>query len=300
MRKIFVFLIILSILVVPVGCDTPANNNPSTASIEWHQDLTATELPYRNNWFQADLPKVGLKDIAIGETAEGRFSTVNSTSPRFVHLLCDYAEDGENSTYHDSFLAVETDSKILFKDLSSDNDSGSYGDTLYARDVNGDGIDEIIVQQTVGMTGGAGQHLSRIFKVADDEIQEIFNSLTANLDDAGYDTGFSSILQDGFKLEVQNRFTGYSKTLDLSSKEQYIGVYFDETGKAIGDGMIRCDSFMEFTPEDVNSDGVFEIVCSQYASLYSHADYIGDAKSVLRFNPKVQRFEVIKAEFITE
>ena len=295
MRKVIVLLLTLSVLLVCSGCVAQTDNNSSSANIEKpHQKLTATELPYESDWLKTDLSKVGLKNLSIGETAEGRFTTHASTSPRYVYLLNDYERYGENSIYHDSYLAIETDSKILFKDLSSDNYSGSYGDTLYVHDVDGDGIDEVIVQQTVGMTGGAGQYLSRIFKVVDDEIQETFNSSTTDL----YDTGFISILKDDFKLEVRNRFTGYAKTLDFSAKEQYIGVYFDEDGKVIGDGIIWCDSFREFTPEDVDGDGIFEMVYLQYVSLYGHTDYIGDAKSVLKFNPNTQKFEVIKAEFI--
>ena len=210
MKKTMVFLIILSVLVAVASCGIQTNDSSSLENLEEsHQNLTATELPHTSNWFQSDLSKVGLKNITIGETAAGHFIANNLTTLRHAYLLCDFARYRENSVYHDLYLAVETDSKILFKDLSSNNYSGSYGDALYVRDVDGDGIDEIIVQQTVGMTGGAGQYLSRIFKVIDDEIQEIFNSSTANL----YDTGFSCILKDGFNLEVQNRFTEYSKTL---------------------------------------------------------------------------------------
>lgn len=42
-----------------------------------------------------------------------------------------------------------------------------------------------------------------------------------------------------------------------------------------------------------------EIVCSQYVSLYGHADGIGYAKSVLKFDTSQQKFIVINAKFDT-
>ena len=100
--------------------------------------------------------------------------------------------------------------------------------------------------------------------------------------------------------EIKNKFTGYSTILDLSGYKVYHGVYFDETGKPLNknEENVLFDSFREFTPADVDGDGTFELVCLQYASLYCHADYIGDAKSVLKYNSDTKEFEVIKAEFI--
>lgn len=42
----------------------------------------------------------------------------------------------------------------------------------------------------------------------------------------------------------------------------------------------------------------FEMICLQYVSLDSHADGIGDTKSVLKYNKQTRKFEVVQAEFI--
>jgi len=234
-----------------------------------------------------DLPEAGLKHLYVSSLAEGH--VISREKLYSAYVLRDYRY--RDKYFHDSYLAVKTDLKILLKDL----ENPSLGSALYLRDVDGDGLDEIIVQQTVDMSGGAGQFFSRVFKVVGDEIQEIFNSPTI---ESQFDTGFTSKLKDGFQLEIKNRFTGYKATLDFSASKRYLGFYFDESGKVTRAETIHCDSFHTFVPEDVDGDGIFEIVCLQYVSLCGHSDGIGDAKTVLKWNGKTRTFAVIQSELI--
>lgn len=293
MKKILL-MIMLFLLLVGIGCVREAYNVALNTGIKKNTpSINFMGLQYEEDWVQTKLPKLSNKNISIYKKIN--LNTIRSDlKPRSAYILCDHESCGENSIYHHSYLAVETNSKVLFKELTDDNYCGSYNDVLYACDIDGDEIDEIILQQTVGITGGAGQFLSRVFKVVNDEIKEIFNSSTANL----YDTGFTSVLKNNFKLQVYNKFTGYVEIFDFSKKNQYIGIYYNEIGQIIADEVIRCDSFREFFPDDINNDGVFEIVCMQYVSLCGHSDYVGDAKSVLRMNKNTQKFEVVAAEFI--
>lgn len=243
-----------------------------------------------DSWMSIDLPEVGLKNLILGNSEKG--SVIKSDSKTPVYIFCDYARY-DNGVYHDCYLAVVTESKILLKDLS-DYDCGSYEDSLYLCDTDGDGIDEIIVQQTVAMSGGTGGYLSRIFTLVGDKIQEVFSSTA--IDGNLFDTGFTSEFLNGYRLKITNKITGYYTNIDISNR--YIGEFFDENGKGKSNNVISCDSFMEFVPKDIDGDGVCEIVCKQYASLESHADYIGYTESVLKINSKAQKFEVVKAEFI--
>ena len=239
-----------------------------------HQNLIKNAIldinPNINDWMTVNVPELGLKNLIIGSKEEGKVTTYKHTLP--VYIFHDYCY-GSDSIYHDSYLAVVTESKILFYDLSSDR--GSNGDSLYLCELDGDGLDEIILHQCVGMTGGAGSYISRIFKVINNEIIEIFNSPDYNgsiEDGVSFDTGFAAVLKNGFKMEIKNKFTGYKKTLDLSAKKEiYLDAFFDKYGKVIksdrteGD-WITVDSFFEFVPKDVDRDGIFEIVCLQYVS----------------------------------
>ena len=302
MRKLHTVLLVLCMLFTLFGCsnsksdEQKGEDSSNIITIKPHQNLVISQLPYSKDWLKTDLSAVGLKNVSAEEKVKGRFSESDSSAgSRYAYLLNDY-ERYYFGLYHDSYLAIETDTKILFKDLSTDNLSGSYSHEIHACDVCGDKTDEIILHQVVGMTGGAGQYLSRIFKVVGGEIREIFNSRQ----ESQYDTGFSSALKDGFGLEIKNKFTGYSTILDFSAYKVYHGVYFDETGKPLNknEENVLFDSFREFTPADVDGDGTFELVCFQYSSLYGHSDYIGDAKSILKFNSDTKNFEVIEAEFI--
>ena len=277
--------------------DTNKNINSSAiiSSCSWekhgHQPLMSTvvsqPLLSANEGMTIDVPEAGLNSVVVRKKTEAH-TTNFSQYPLYAYILSDYRYS--QPAIHDTYLAVETGSKILFYDLGN----SSLDDVLFTNDVDGDGLDEIIVQQTVDETGGAGQFSSSIFKVRSDQIHELFNSSTSNL----FETGFSSTLEDGFKLKVENRFTGYSATLDFNADWRYVGTYFDESGKVIWSEPIMCDSFREFVPEDTDGDGIYEIACLQYVSLYGHSDYVGDAKSILRFNVQAQQFEVAEASFI--
>lgn len=56
--------------------------------------------------------------------------------------------------------------------------------------------------------------------------------------------------------------------------------------------------FFEFIPTDVDSDGIFEIVGTQYVSLGGHSSGIGNGKVVLRYNVEQEDFFVIDSEFL--
>ena len=306
-KKLVVILVV--ILFCLSGCFSSSTNpekdieEPTTTSQtkaveeeKGHQKLkkkTIKSPQLSLNWMSVDLPEAGLKNLTIQAVEYGRVvdseHSVSGLLP--VYIFSDYEIYASDSIYHDSYLAVATDNKILLEDLSLI--VGCYGETMYLQDVDGDGFDEIIIQQLVAMSGGAGGYFSRIFKVENEKIKEIF-PLT---DDNRFDTGFTNFLKDGFLIEISNNFTGYKKTIDYS-KDGSESPYFDKKGNVVEQGEISCDSFYEFIPKDVDNDGVYEIVCLQYVSLYGHSDHIGDAKSILKFNKKTQQFEVIKAEFI--
>lgn len=301
-------LVFLLVLILLAGCaeaENEQNNvNPevNTATAQEHQPLTANIIAnphaYAEKWMSVDLPEAGLKDLTLGNYAEGHLVApdTNDTSASTVYIFCDYAE--EDSPYHSAYLAVSLGEKVLLKDLAEEQYSGSYWDTLYVCDIDGDGLDEIVVQQTVGMSGGAGSYWSRIFKVRAEEIEVIFDSLIVDAENTSwgtFDTGFTSTYLSGRQVKIENTITGYSTILDIS--DRYQDAFFDAEGKGTT-GRLYCDSFREFIPQDVDHDGVFELVCLQYASLYTHADYIGDAKTVLKYNTASQGFEVVQAEFI--
>ncbi len=274
--KKFIFLIVtIYMLIVFTACENDnkmenfsagdgSNNGNMDFSIEY------TSLNECNN-FSFEEPQRGF--------------ITNTEHKDSIYLLKDFEAYGDG-IYHNAYLLIETPSKLM---KITYRDAGCYASNLYLCDVDGDLLDEIVLQQTMGMSGGAGQYLSRIFKINENHIEELFAS-------DSFDTGYYSMFRDGFQLNIINRWT--SDLYDLKCIGKYIDIYFDDSGNVINDtASIRCDSFNSFTPIDVDGDGVFELYGSQYISLNGHSDYIGDAQSILKFNPKTKHFEVVESDF---
>lgn len=260
-----------------------------------HLELKAEELPLDSKWYGEDLKKVGLERNLEQVRTQG-FITEKSKADndiRNVYLLCDYERYG-GGIFHDLFLAVEADTKVIFKDLTYNTIPGAYSENLYLNDVDGDSVEEIILHQCVGMSGGAGSYLARVFKIENDEIKEIFCSNSKDNSSKYWDTGFSGHPEDDFTFVISNRFTGYTAKYSFGTDRPD---RHDEDGKAVSKREITVDSFNLFLPKDIDSDGVCEIYCRQYTSDWGHADYIGDAISILKFNTEKQEFEVVEAWF---
>lgn len=252
------------------------------------KEITAYIIPNRlidaNAGMTIDLQEIGLDNLVIRRKEKGKTNYFNEFV-LYVYILGDY--NFSKSSLHDSYLAVEKEDALLLFDLGKD----IMEDILYLNDVDGDGIDEIIIHQTLGMTGGAGQYSSRILKVVEDEIQEIFSSSPDNV----FNTSFTSEFLDDKQLSIRNERTGYSKVIDITKRIN--GEFFIERGELINRDKILCDSFYSFIPEDTDNDGVFEIIAFQYVSILTHAGYIGYTKCVIKFNLSSQNFEVISSEF---
>lgn len=233
-----------------------------------------------------DLPEAGLENVIV--------SQVIAENPDILYYLLS-CQAQEQAPYN-AYLAVETAESTYLYDLKI----ACYDQSMYVCDVDGDTTDEIIIQQIVGLTGGAGQYLSRIFKFESDSLQEIFNSdtsLPAGKDNQ-FDTGYDSVFLPNYQLKITNRYADCNVIIDISGR--YISEIFDENGKCTENESVWCDSFFTFAPKDIDQDGVFEIECMQYVSLFSHADGIGYAKSILSYNQNTGVFQIVEADFVDE
>jgi len=304
MRKVVIILLVLCLLLATIGCAGTSSAETKKQAESKKQTTTAIPSPTGSPLptFTAALSPAETDEpvpyhfFKVEHTASGNVTMDESGKAvqSAIGILCDHAIYGGGG-YHDSYLVVRTNNGILIKDLSFSDGSGCYTDSLSLHDFDGDGLDEMEVRETIAISGGGGQYSTRIFKVSDKEISTLFDSEDENGD--MFDTGFSGIVRDGFRLEVRNSFTGYKAVFDVSKKKEYQGTIFDEKGYVKWLEEISCDTFYEASPEDVDKDGMYEFVCTQYVSLEGHSDYIGDAYSVLKFDKKTKTFHVVKASF---
>lgn len=154
-------------------------------------------------------------------------------------------------------------------------------DTIYLADVDGDGTAEILIHENTGGCGGYGLWRTWVLKVENGEIRTLFENYNE------FDTGFESRYLENAQLEVTNRITGYSLVFD---RKEIYNSYPADT-----DPNMMIDPFYHFVPEDVDADGVYEILCKSYTSILSHSDYTGSACCVLKYDTQTQSFQVADA-----
>ena len=224
-------------------------------------------------------------DVIDCVSAEGIITAAgkDSNTPCQIYLK-KYRNDEPAYISYDLHIEINTGSQMLKKVLSTYVLPLPDINTYFA-DVDGDGIQEILIHHNTGGCGGAGLYQTWVLKVEGNEIRILFENFNE------FDTGFESRFLDGYKMEVKNKFTGYTLVFDV--KDQY-GSYIDANGGP-PDGSIILDPFYVFEPTDTDNDGISEIFCKQYTSYHSHTDYTGMACSVLKFNKQTQVFEVINA-----
>lgn len=262
-----------------------------TKSEKEYQELKNNVITYnQEEMFRISLSEAGLEDVFI-QHATGFEKIDNESDWCQVFLLGN--DRFEQSKPCDYYLAVLCYDKVYLKEAAI----CSHGSGIELCDFDGDGDKEILLQETVGMSGGAGQYSSSVLDFENGEFIEMFSDSVALYNGDNKTTGFSIEILKGNKYKIKNSITDYSEIFDFKNKpEKYLNSLYDENGEVIK-RKIYVDSFFDFIPNDVDNDGVYEIVCRQYVSLIDHSDHLGNAKTILKFNNKTASFEIIDAEF---
>lgn len=211
-------------------------------------------------------------DLGIANAIISEGKKVPNGVVYFVDEPVDYTvEDIER--YKNRYIIVDTGERFLMKELHN----GVGNNKVYFVDVDGEKGEEIVLHIDYAGNGGYGSYAGVIYKVEKDGISTIFDSETDKL----VTGAFESRLEAPFKAVVYCRDTGYEKVLDFTDKEfsekKYI---FDAEGNPIVDYGVNFDSFYRFESKDVDKDGIYEIVCRQYASLGSHVSCVGFTQCV--------------------
>lgn len=265
MKQIRISLLVMLTLFLVCGC---TNVTPST-TIDTSTAETRTET--------------NSPEIIECATSEGLVTqeSVVSNTPCKIYLT--KKSETENAPCQ-LLLTINTETAVLEKELA-DNASPRPSGSLLLADVDGDGTQEILVHHDTEGSGGYGAWQTWVLKVEGEEIRILFENFNE------FDTGFESRFLEGYQLEITNRITGY--TLVFAVKEGH-KAYIDNAGEIPEDSIIA-DSFYVFEPKDTDNDGISEILCKQYTSIFGHSDYTGTACSVLKFNKDTQAFDVVDA-----
>lgn len=289
MKKTIAVMLSVLLLVTFSSCSSEENAH----EYREHQELLSSQVAFDSEiMLRFSIPEVGLENVFVRETSD--VELIDKDVYGQVYLLADDRYGG-NRGLSTHYLAIVCDDKLFVEDLTKWEDQCSYSGSIELCDVNDDGDKEILLHECTGMTGGAGQYLSRVFEFVDNEIVEIFSS--GNGSD-NFDTGYSITILKNNQFRISNKYTGYSEVFSLKDRtdEYYKNYWYDEKGKTI-EQEISVDSFYEFYPVDTDEDGVYEIFCRQYVSLIGHSDGIGCAETVLKYNSTTSSFDIISTEF---
>ncbi len=189
------------------------------------------------------------------------------------------------------YFGIENGDEIIISQVTS---SGYISNMDFC---NVDGIqgDEVIVSSFNGGVGGAGGYDSYIFRVNKGVLDCIFFANRGNNENSG----FESRLIAPFSLEITNKYTGYRYVKDLKDCRWMVGQGFDENGVPISNFQANLDNIDSIETKDLDGDGVYELICRQYTSFGSTADYIGYAMSTWEYDEDEGEFIVIDTEFIS-
>ena len=172
-------------------------------------------------------------------------------------------------------------------------------ENIYYANVDGYFGDEIIIHANTGGNGGAGSYDNIILKITENGIINLFD------DEAAFKflTSFKTELKDDFNVEITNKYTSFKKTINVKdiNSEKYGDSYWETDGKlaVIKTSNQVCidETFYVFQPKDTDSDGYYEIVCYQYASLGSLTSNIGSTQLTLKYDRDSKQFFVSGADF---
>lgn len=258
-----------------------------------HQELTATKAVCSIDTTSAfiSIPQIGLENVLLRDATSQAVALQDNVYGQ-VYLLGDDRYGTSGITVMDHYLVVSMGDQIIAKDLLTYEGQFDLEANIEVCDFDADGDREILVQQNVAMSGGCGAHLTRVFDIQDGQIVEMFSSEELEaLQQNQY--GFVATLLADDQYQIEHAATGYCQVFPLhTAAAEY---YADSSaGKIIS---LEVDSFYDVVTNDVDSDGITELCCTQYGWYASHADGLGDAVTVWKYNPQTAAFEIIRASF---
>ena len=140
-------------------------------------------------------------------------------------------------------------------------------------DFDGDGCAELLTEVH---SFGSEAIFIRIFKITEKTVETIFKTDTIQ----PFDFGFRTKINSNKEIEISNTFTDYQRNIRLVAKE--------DTDMYISSGY-------DIFPYDIDDDDIYEFGIVQ--SVYLDSEFAGWAFSIVKYDNKLNTFNVIKAHF---
>jgi len=240
-------------------------------------ELTKDSIPNTKDWKTQGLESAGLYGVEISEPYSASFGKLYVLSRKT-----------EKTPLWEIYFAVENGSDIMLNQLPS----GELDDIKICN-VDGKAGDEIIFVAFNGGCGGAGGYDTYVFNVDKGSLNCIFYASRGNTQESG----FESKLIAPFSIEITNKYTGY-RYVESFEEGHWIRNYFDKNGAPTCKSSAGLDNISQIIADDVDGDGDYELICTQYTFLGSTASFIGHSISTWNYDEDLEKFIVIDAEYV--
>jgi hypothetical protein len=178
------------------------------------------------------------------------------------------------SLYGPITLTVQTGDDVFTETLGE-----GYGAAVYAADIDGDGLDELVVRVALG--GSADMSHNRIYRYSGGRLVTVFD-----LD--GFHSGWALALADTWMYTIRNTYTGHERVFRHADSEHFSD-RIDPANLGPGESTV-----VRFEPVAADGGG-FDIVLEAWLWAGYHRNHIGVAQTVLRWDGGAPR--VIGADF---
>ena len=164
-------------------------------------------------------------------------------------------------------LVIQTGDDILEEELD-----GGYGAIVYAADIDGCGLDELVIR--IGYGGSGARSGNTVRKLIGGQLVTVF-------DFDGFDAGWTLEPADDWVFTIGNANTGYSRVFRNTHAERHS--FWAASGYTNpSDDTVTC-----FYP--VKTDGVFAIFVESFITVWHHHNQLGLAQAVLRWDGEAMR-----------
>ncbi|MGO0063216.1 hypothetical protein ACTID9_24860 [Brevibacillus fluminis] len=222
------------------------------------QAFAAKELPFAQSMTVLDATQIDV-------TGDGEADDV---------LLLGHKEKADDLYSTDVTVVVKDGKAKTYAKLSVGKVDGGYEPKMTSMDFNEDGASDLFVQLANGGSGGTSTYSLLTFAGGKGKELVPQEKLSEGIT-------LEAKFIDGFKVQVTNKLTGKTSTIDISAgKEAYLdaGIY-DKAGKLLIPVKGAYDGYSALTPQ-IQPDGTIALAGVQQIWGAAHADTIGIAKTV--------------------
>lgn len=190
--------------------------------------------------------------------------------------------------------------KLIIQDGKSNNlafitpsNSSGYSYSNFLGDFNGDKVKDILISINNDMVGGAGQYTFSMYSFKNDTLKTLFNNKKINKEISP-----NIVFMNNFKIKINYAHLDKSLNINVSkNKGNYIDDDLYDNNKLIKPIEGSADNYCGLIPKDIDNDETLELQGIQYVSGWGHADGIGLLNSVLKYNNKKKKWQLIDFDF---